>query len=129
MHPTSIMNIRLTRVTNRDGDVIFRFTTVDGRVAGYSQGSVEFVMFDDPAGPVNFNYISEIRLMFSEWSGRDFFSETDMRKMTGRRFTESERIRLQLNALNRELIERQVPFTVKAWIPETGEFTIEGTEF
>lgn len=129
MHPTSIMNIRLTRVTNRDGDVIFRFTSVDGRAAGYSQGSGEFVLFDDPAGPVYFNYISEIRLMFSEWSGRDFFSETGMRKMTGRRFTESERIRLQLNALNRELIERQVPFTVKAWIPETGEFTIEGTEF
>lgn len=129
MHPTSITNIRLTRVTNRDGDVIFRFTAVDGRAAGYSQEAGGFTIFDDPAGPVYFDWISEIRLMFSEWSGRDFFSETDMREMTGRRFTESERIRLQLNALNRELRERQVPFAVKAWNPETGEFTIEGTEF
>lgn len=129
MHPTSITNIRLARAANRDRDVTFAFTTIDGRTAGYSREAGGFIIFDDPAGPVYFDWISEIRLMFSEWSGRDFFSETDMREMTGRRFTESERIRLQLNALNRELRERQVPFTIKAWNPEIGEFTIEGTEF
>lgn len=122
MHPTEITDIRLTRREN-DGDITFDFTTADGRSAGFSRTAGGFVRFDDPTGDIYFDFIGEVKLMFSEWSHRSFFGENAMRELTGEGIDTEERDRLQLEALNARLAEEDTGLSIDAWDPETGVFT------
>lgn len=122
MHPTDITDIRLTRREN-DGDVTFDFTTVDGKSAGFSRTAGGFVRFDDPTGDVYFDFIGEVKILFAEWSHRQFFGENAMRELTGERIDTEERDRLQLEALNARLAEEDTGLSIDAWDPQTGVFT------
>ena len=122
MHPTDITDIRLTRLEN-DGDITFDFTTTDGRSAGFSRTASGFVRFDDPTGDIYFDFVGEVKILFTEWSHRQFFSENAMRELTGERIDSAERDCLQFEALNARLAEEDTGLHIDTWDHETSVFT------
>lgn len=122
MNTVSINTIRLIRKEN-DGRVWFDFKTSTDHEAGFSRTAGGFIQFNDKTGHIYFDLIGDMTMQFAEWSHSDFFAESAMNELTGKKIGQEERDRLQLEALNARLASEGTGLHIDTWNPETGVIT------